>query len=267
MSRPLIFFPLTFPALGDNSLRQRFGRKVKNFTFSTSAECCKNARPVIVCTSTFVIEVFMSKELPLSPIVLVQQLQALSQTGLTYARDVHDIKRYESLREIATNLMTQLLEMEPHVVLGRVYCAQQGYATPKIDARAVIVCDDKVLLVKEADDGGWSLPGGWVDVGDSPCGAIRREVWEETGLEVVTNRLIGVWDRNQHGHPPYPWHVYKLFFHCTETGGSLQPGEETADMAYFSLDNLPPLSLTRVVPEEIFTSMRIINENGEPWCD
>ncbi|OON37999.1 ADP-ribose pyrophosphatase [Izhakiella australiensis] len=202
----------------------------------------------------------------MNPIALAQKLQALAQSGLTFSKDKFDIERYEQLRALAAQLMAQQFSTDPRQVLTS-FSQQQGYATPKVDSRALIVRDGKVLMVREAEDGGWCLPGGWVDVGDAPRQAAEREVQEETGLHVRATRLLGVWDRNQHGHPPHPFHIYKLIFLCEELGGELAISHESLDIGFFDPDELPPLSLTRIVPIEIETSLRIAREGSEPWCD
>ncbi|WP_410012908.1 NUDIX hydrolase [Sodalis sp. RH24] len=202
----------------------------------------------------------------LSAIALAQKLQALAQTGLTYTKDRYDIERYLELRNIAAQLTADVLALDKPPVLD-MFKQQEGYATPKVDTRAVILRQGKILLVKEADDRLWSLPGGWADVGDSPSDAVCREVWEETGLTASVERLLGVWDRNQHGHPPYPWHVYKLIFHCRELGGEIRLSEDSLDVDFFDPLDLPPLSLTRIVPVEIATSLEIIKNNKSTWFD
>ncbi|MGL9774428.1 MAG: NUDIX hydrolase [Sodalis sp. (in: enterobacteria)] len=198
---------------------------------------------------------------------VAQKIQALAQTGLTYAAAAYDIERYEQLRDIAGDLMTQ----PPPPTDARTFISefkqQEGYATLKVDARALILCEGKILLVKEADDSAWSLPGGWADVGDCPSTAVCREAREETRLQVEATRLLGLWDRNLHGHPPYPWHVYKLIFHCRETNGALRLSPESLDIDFFDPDRLPPLSLTRIVPEEIHTSLDIIKNAADAWFD
>lgn len=206
----------------------------------------------------------LTEELSLNAVV--QKLQALAQTGLTYTQDRYDIERYTELRDIAAQLMALQFSADKSQLL-ELFKNQQGYATPKVDTRAMIVRDGKILMVREADDKLWSLPGGWADVGDSPSHAVCREVREETGLIVNAERLLGVWDRNLHGHPPYPWHVYKLIFFCKEVGGNLQLSEDSLEIDFFDPDNLPPLSLTRVVPIEIHTSLEIIRNNRELWFD
>lgn len=198
--------------------------------------------------------------------VISQRLQALAQTGLTYTQDVYDRERYESLMLIAQRLLSARFDL-PEEMLRTCHQAETGYATPKTDVRAIILKEGKLLLVRESDDGGWSLPGGWADVGDTPSVAIIREVQEETGLEVNVSRLLGVWDRNLHGHPPYPWHVYKMIFLCEVTGGKLAISHESLDIRYVDPDNLPELSLTRIVPEEIHTSIRIARDGGPTFCD
>ncbi|ROU17589.1 NUDIX domain-containing protein [Kluyvera ascorbata] len=207
-------------------------------------------------------EVLNENELTL----IAQRLQALAQTGLTYTRDVYDRERYEDLMGIAERLLTARFDL-PVETLQNLHKVDTGYATPKTDVRAIILHEGKLLMVQEADDEGWSLPGGWADIGDSPTEAVEREVREETGLEVKVSRLLGVWDRNQHGHPPYPWHVYKLIFLCETQGGELAVSHESLDIAYVDPHNLPPLSLTRIVPEEIHASIRSVHENKPTWCD
>ncbi|WP_413735910.1 NUDIX hydrolase N-terminal domain-containing protein [Sodalis sp. RH21] len=197
---------------------------------------------------------------------LVQQLQGMAQTGLTFTRDRYDIERYEALRDIAAQLMAGQ-SSALRAQLAASFTGQAGYATPKVDTRAIVLRQGKILLVREADDGLWSLPGGWADIGDRPSEAIRREIREETGLEATTERLLGVWDRNLHGHPPYPFHVYKMIFLCAEQGGELRLCEDSLELGFFDPAQLPPLSLTRIVPVEIQTSLRIINENGPTWFD
>src|SRR3954454_18641079 len=97
--------------------------------------------------------------------------------------------------------------------------ADRGYATPKIDVRAAVISENRILLVRERSDGLWTMPGGWADVGDSPSIAAVRETREESGYEVRVTKLIALLDRDRHGHPPIPHHAYKVFFLCELIGG------------------------------------------------
>ncbi|AJZ88722.1 Putative ADP-ribose pyrophosphatase yjhB [Beauveria bassiana D1-5] len=195
---------------------------------------------------------------------VAQKLNAIAQNGLTYAKDVFDKERYETLRQIAEDLLRARFNIDAETLTP---VSESGYATPKTDVRAFIIRDGRLLMVKEAEDGKWSLPGGWADVGDTPSAAVCREVVEETGLEVKVIKLLGVWDRNLHGHPPLPWHVYKLIFLCEETGGSLATSHESTDIGFFDINDLPELSLTRIVPEELIVSMEIATSDRQPWYD
>lgn len=196
--------------------------------------------------------------------IVAQKLNAIAQNGLTYAKDVFDKERYETLRDIAEDLLHSRFNIDSETLNP---VSESGYATPKTDVRAFVIRDGKVLMVKEAEDGKWSLPGGWADVGDTPSAAVCREVREETGLEVKVTKLLGVWDRNLHGHPPLPWHVYKLIFLCEETGGNLALSHESTDIGFFAINDLPELSLTRIVPEELIVSMEIATSDRQPWYD
>jgi len=141
----------------------------------------------------------------------IQRLQAIAQTGLTYAADPYDVERYEQLREIAAEIAAAHSDTEFERISG-LFADQAGYATPKVDVRGAVFRDDMILLVKERSDGGWTLPGGWADVGDSPGDAVVREIAEESGYQTRVVKLLALYDRNKHGHPPYPFHAYKIFF-------------------------------------------------------
>lgn len=179
-----------------------------------------------------------------------QRLQAIAQTGLTYAADPYDIERYEQIRALAAEIAAGHSDAEFEQISG-LFAAQSGYATPKVDVRGAVFRDDMILLVKERSDGGWTLPGGWADVNDSPADAVTREIIEESGYQTRAVKLLAVYDRNKHGHPPYPFHAYKLFFLCELLGGVATTSSETAAVEFFREDALPELSLTRVMPAQI----------------
>jgi ADP-ribose pyrophosphatase YjhB (NUDIX family) len=182
----------------------------------------------------------------------VRRLQAIAQSGLTYAQDPYDVERYEQVRRIAAEIAASRSATTADSI-DVLFSEGTGYATPKVDIRAVVLNEEgAVLLVKEKEDGLWTLPGGWVDVGESPSESVEREVKEESGYEVRAVRLLALWDRDKHPHPPMPFHVYKVVFQCKLLGGDPLAGStETEGVDFFSKDALPELSLGRVTPQQI----------------
>jgi ADP-ribose pyrophosphatase YjhB (NUDIX family) len=180
-----------------------------------------------------------------------QRLQAIAQNGLTYAKDPFDLERFNQIRQIVAEILSS--PYDPHTTDSIIDLFQKnfGYATPKVDVRAAVFHNDSILLVQERNDGAWTLPGGWADIGDSPSVAALREVREESGYEAKAEKLAAVYDHNLHGHPPYPFHSYKLFFLCSLTGGAPEPSLETTAVDFFPESKIPPLSLPRVTPTQI----------------
>ncbi len=173
-----------------------------------------------------------------------REIQAVSQTGLTYASSEYEAQRYKRLTEIAAEIIQDHAGV-PKERLLQDYAMQVGYATPKVDVRGAVVRDGQILLVQERVDELWCMPGGWADVGDLPSEMVVREVWEESGFHVVPRKVIGVYDANRRGRPLELYHAYKLVFLCELTGGAARPSDETLDVRFFSFDDLPPLSLSR----------------------
>jgi ADP-ribose pyrophosphatase YjhB (NUDIX family) len=183
-------------------------------------------------------------------IIWAQRLQAIAQTGLTFSTDPYDIERYEQVREIAAEIASAGSGADIRMV-RELFAHDAGYTTPKIDVRAAIFHGDAILLVRERSDGMWTLPGGWADVGDTPSQAIEREVFEETGYTARAVKLLAVYDRATHGHPPIPFATYKLIFLCEITGGAPATTMETDSVGFFREDEIPPLSYTRTMPDQI----------------
>ena len=178
-------------------------------------------------------------------------LQAIAQNGLTFATDVYDKERYEAVREVAAEMMAERSESNSEAIL-QLFSRETGYATPKVDVRGAVFRDDAILLVREASDGKWSLPGGWADVNESPSENIVREIAEESGFETTVRKLAAVLDRSRHPHAPAkPYHVYKMFFVCEITGGAAKPNHEIHEVDFFKEGAIPELSLGRVLPFQI----------------
>lgn len=165
------------------------------------------------------------------------EIQALAQNGLTYTKDVFDKERFERLREISAEIMSAYSGLTIEKV-QELFCNESGYQTPKLDTRAAIFKDDKILLVKEKN-GTWSLPGGWVDFNQSIKTNTEKEAAEEAGLTVRATRLIALQDRNLHNLPPYAYGVCKVFVECEVISGDFKPNSETVANKYFAIDELP----------------------------
>lgn len=180
-----------------------------------------------------------------------RELQALAQTGSHFATSDYDRERYQRISEIAAEIFAKQGDIEGSKIRS-IFAAQSGYATPKVDVRAAVFRDRKILLVQERSDGLWTLPGGWADVNDSPSEAIEKEVVQESGFKVHAQRLLAVFDRAKHPHsPPFPFHIYKMFFLCGIEGGEATPSTETSGVEFFAREALPPLSLSRITTEQI----------------
>jgi ADP-ribose pyrophosphatase YjhB (NUDIX family) len=173
-----------------------------------------------------------------------REIQALSQTGLAFSETAYNVQRYTRLIEIAAEIVAKHSTLSKQPLVEN-FLAQPGYATPKVDVRAAVVRDGKILLVQERADECWAMPGGWADVGDYPSAMVEREVREESGFEVKARKVIGVYDANRRGTPLEFYHAYKIVFWCEIVSGQARPSDETLAVDFFCFDDLPPLSTER----------------------
>ncbi|MFE1470336.1 NUDIX hydrolase N-terminal domain-containing protein [Nocardiopsis dassonvillei] len=196
---------------------------------------------------------------------IAMELTAQSESGLAYSTNEFDIGRFHRVGALAPDLM-QMVAAGELPGYEREVASAAGYTTPKLDVRGgVFDPSGRVLLVREISDGHrWTLPGGWCDVLESPRQAIEREVREEAGLAVRAVHLAGVLDRHLWPHVPvYDRHIYKLLFVCAPltdpapasssdgTSDRAFSSAETSARAWFDVDDLPELSVSRVLPEQI----------------
>ena len=177
------------------------------------------------------------------------ELQSLAQAGLTYGKDVYDIERYERIREISAEILSDMSGI-PTETVRNLFCNETGYQTPKIDTRAAIFNDGKILLVCE-NNGKWALPGGWCDVNVSVGENTVKEVKEEAGLDVQPVSIIAIQDRAKHNLPLYAYGICKVFVLCSIIGGCFRENNETTGFDYFSENNLPDLATEKNNEEQI----------------
>ena len=191
-----------------------------------------------------------------------KELQSLAQAGLFYGKDVYDRERYQRVRDIAAEMMTERTGL-PLEKVKDLFCNDFGYQTPKVDTRAAIFNGGKILLVRE-NKGTWSLPGGWCEFNLSPMDNAVKEAKEEAGLNVRPMRLIAVQDRDRHNRPPYAYGVVKIFYLCEALGGQFEANSETTESGWFSLDELPPLAEEKNNREQI--EMCFAAQGDENWA-
>lgn len=177
------------------------------------------------------------------------ELQSIGQCGLSYAKDVYDVERYQRLRDIAA----EMLAYQADIPLDKVkafFCGDTGYQTPKLDTRAAIIEDERILLVQEAN-GRWAMPGGWVDVLETIGSNTAKEAREEAGLEVRTERIVALHEHRLHNDRPHPYGIVKAFVLCRALGGAFVSNSETLASGWFSPNALPPLATEKTTEAQI----------------
>lgn len=198
----------------------------------------------------------------------IKRLKALADAGLVYSQNQYDIERFEEMQSLSLELMSEISD-QPLTTLKEFHMPATDYPTPKVDVRGFILNENReVLLVKEGLDGKWSLPGGWGDVGFTPSEVVIKEIKEETGLDAKVLRLLAVYDKKCHPHPPEPFYVYKLVFLCEVTGGSFNTSFDIEGAGYFSMSELPVLSEDRILGSQIKQLYQIAHDTKESvHCD
>ncbi|KTC90850.1 NUDIX hydrolase [Fluoribacter dumoffii] len=196
----------------------------------------------------------------------ITEIQAIAQNGLTYSTNEFDKERYLRLREIAAECMAYYSDSSL-AEIKEIFSIEKGYATPKIDVRAFILQNNKLLLVKERADGLWTLPGGWAETNESAAESVIREAKEETGFDVSVIRLLALWDKQKHEHPLQWPHTYKCFFHCEIMSGEAQENLEIAEIDFFDPAHLPPLSTPRVTSKQITRLYELVYSSDKTLFD
>lgn len=170
----------------------------------------------------------------------MRRLQAIAQNGVHYATSQFDVQRFEEVRAIAAELAATPEEHAERLLAT--WADDRGHATPKLDVRGVVARGETVLLVRGVDDGRWTLPGGWAEVGESPRQAVEKEVREEAGFVVRAERVLAILNRDVRDRPRFPFHGWKVYVLCTELEEGEHDGIETDAVGFFAEDELPELS-------------------------
>lgn len=200
-------------------------------------------------------------------LTIAKKINSIAQAGLTFTKDEFDKERYLELQQLSIEILNNITDIDTQK-LDFVFNRDIGYQTPKVGVRAVVFREDKILMVKERMDNKWCLPGGYADTGMTPSEIVMNEVKEESGYDVKPIRILGLIDYNKHQSKPFPFDLYQLFMECEITGGEAKIGIETSDVGFFSIDNLPELSVRRVTKEQIIKMFELYrNKELEPIFD
>lgn len=199
----------------------------------------------------------------------IKKLKSIADVGLLYCTNEYDKERYTELQNITIRLFTKVSGRSIEA-LQEIFPLVKDYPTAKVDIRGFVLSPDKtkILLAKESIDGKWSLPGGWADIGYSRKEIIIKEIKEETGLDVIPEKLIAVFDKRMHAHPPEPSYVYKMIFYCKAVTSQIHKGFDILDVQYFNISNLPELSENRILKSQIgLLYQKIISSDYETYFD
>ena len=183
-------------------------------------------------------------------LIWATELQSIAQSGLTFCENDYDRDRYEKIRSITIDILHEYTDID-HQKVRDLFGSESGYQTPKVDIRAIVFKEDKILLIKEKIDGAWAMPGGWADVNTSVSESAVRECSEEAGATVKPKRIIAIHQASKHNNPLYPFTIYKIFVECELIEHNFQDNTETLESGFFSIDSLPALSTDRTSQRQI----------------
>jgi ADP-ribose pyrophosphatase YjhB (NUDIX family) len=197
--------------------------------------------------------------------LLGDQLRVLADNGLRWATgDAYDRHRYEEVRAVAARLFALADERTPLEIEREVFARFTHVAPIPVGDAAVIDDDGRILLIQRADDRCWAMPGGALELGETPAEGAVRETREEAGVDAEVVGLAGVWDSRRCGSRT-ALHLYQFVFLCLPVGTcEASTPHEVLDIGWFDEGSLPPLSPGHDVRvPEAFAFRR----TGRSWFD
>ncbi len=172
------------------------------------------------------------------------QLRAIANDGLQWSSDnPYHQQRFQRVRRIAAELFAAQDERDPETI-ERIFSADLSHVAPYPGGDAAIInAAGEMLLIQRKDDLLWAMPGGLLEVGETPAEGTCREAWEETGVAVEPVALVGVYDSRLCDSRTTA-QLYQFVFLCRPLEAAPQAvvTAETLAIGWFGEDTLPSLS-------------------------
>lgn len=196
------------------------------------------------------------------------KLRDIAALGLYYSTNIYDQERYSNIQQLAIEMLASVTgwSMKELVPFQEAFFSRPS---PVMTGDAAVINEEgEILLIQRADNHKWAMPGGLLEVGETPAEGVLREVFEETGLKCQISALVGIFDSRLCG-TNYPLHLYQIVFLCQPL--NLEFGlpthiHESLDKKWFEEEKLPndldPGHSTRI-PE----AFRIWHGNNKPFYD
>lgn len=169
-------------------------------------------------------------------------LRDISAIGLQYSNSIYEKERYSKIQQIAIEMLAfttdgSLTDLKPlrETIFSRPSPIVGGDG-------AVIDNQGRILLIRRSDNKKWAMPGGLLEVGETPAEGTLREVYEETGIQCKVTSLVGIFDSRFCG-TTYPLHLYHILFLCKPLGSDKRNNpshkQESIDQCWFDEHSLP----------------------------
>jgi ADP-ribose pyrophosphatase YjhB (NUDIX family) len=179
---------------------------------------------------------------------IADELRAIASQGLIFTEGAYDKERYEKILHASARIVAVLEDAAADEVYTRFH-ENLFHVSPVVTVEAAVIREKQILLIQRRDNGLWCLPGGLVEVGETPAESAERELWEESGIHGHAARLLGIFD-SRRWYTKTRMQLYHLLFEVesdeiptlhSRSGESHESFHETLDVGFFFEDNLPPL--------------------------
>lgn len=193
----------------------------------------------------------------------IVKVQQVAKIGLKYSTDEYALDNYQELEKLSREMLNNFVQ-EP---IQQNIFTKDIYPTPSSSVRVMVFNEkNQILMVKEKQDGKWSIPGGWCEIFLDLKDNAVKEVKEESGLDIEIVRLLAIFRREKYKDYPTTVSEYIHYFAGKIKGGTLKTNHETCDVGFFDFDQLPPLSRKNTVVE-LTRAYHVLKNNLEVDVD
>jgi 8-oxo-dGTP diphosphatase len=183
----------------------------------------------------------------------ILKVHSISKIGLTYSKDPYALENYLELSQLSSTMLKSFTNVD---FKRPQYFSKDLYPTPNVSVRMVILDRNQhVLMVKEKVDGGYTLPGGWADLFESPVEAIQKECLQEAGATVEVEKISGVYHYD-FIHRGSAQSQYVLVFKGRLTKPLKPWGHEITDVKFFPLNQLPKMLSNKIDRKDLIRMIK-----------